>query len=211
MCQGALTHLGPGSDGGLGRVVGGMPGSQGWMVCWEAMRLVAPVGKGKRSGGARLVGAGLAGAKGSGAKGPGSGFDDCAWVCESESPGGGGADGVWVDELCGAGDLSDEVPGVFDGVRREWVRYPCAAVSGVPGGCGRGAAAGAACGFVWVGVLRGRRGASRGGWRWVPAGMVVAGRKKAIQSLRLRLRSGLRQSGGHAHAPSAAHEWGTRS
>lgn len=46
----------------------GMPGPQGWVVCWEAMRLMAPVGKGKRSGGARLVGAGLAGAKGSGAR-----------------------------------------------------------------------------------------------------------------------------------------------
>jgi hypothetical protein len=56
-------------------------------------------------------------------------------------------------------------------------------------------------------VLRGRREASRGGDRSFGADVSGAALRRAIQSFRLRLHSGLRQSGAHSSRKMPRDEW----
>ena len=65
-------------------------------------------------------------------------------------------------------------------------------------------------GLTGFAVLRGRRQASRGGDGALGADVSGAAVGKAIQSFRLRLHSGLRQSGAHASREMPRDGWGTR-
>jgi hypothetical protein len=101
------------------------------------------------------------------------------------------------------------------GVWGEWVRYPLAAVPGVPGGSGRGDAAGGGAGAVRVTTAR-RRSSADGGRlcgvdrEFVRVGGGVAVRKKAAWSFRLRLHSSLRQRGVLPMPQKERHGEGTR-
>jgi hypothetical protein len=73
-----------------------------------------------------------------------------AGVCESEWAEDGGEDGISLGVVCRADYLQDVLRTLPSGVWGEWVRHPFAAVSGVPGGCGRGGAAGGGAGIIRV-------------------------------------------------------------
>ena len=76
--------------------------------------------------------------------------DNRAGVCEPERTEDSGEDGISLGVVRRADHLQDGLRRLPSGVWGEWVRYPFAAVSGVPGGSGRRGAAGAATGVVWI-------------------------------------------------------------
>ena len=114
--------------------------------------------------------------------------DDGAGICESEWAEDGGEDGVSVGILSGADYLQDVLRALPGGVWSEWVRHPCAAVSGVPGRSGRGGAAGGGARLVRLGPgpARTARSFAWSGESLCWRGGVRVG-KKAGWSLRLRL------------------------
>ena len=112
--------------------------------------------------------------------------DNRAGVCESEWSEDGGEDGISVGVVCRADYLQDVLRTLPSGVWGEWVRYPFAAVSGVPGRLARRGAAGGCAGIIRIGPARPRK-ASWGG-KVVSRGL-TAEDNAGVLRLRLRMKA----------------------